>query len=1131
MNIKKKIVAVVTALTLSVSLVSPVFGATAEELAASIAALQAQLTALQAQLAALQAAPAAGIPAACSGITFDRNLKLGMSGNDVKCLQALLNQSADTQVAATGAGSPGNETTYFGALTKAAVVKFQEKYRTEILDPIAPGFAPTGYVGAKTRVKLNALLVVAPPAAVCGNGTCETGETTATCPADCPAAVVCGNGVCETGETTATCPADCPAAVLGLTASLDPSSPASSVLVVGQGLAKLASFKFTGTGTITGVTLKRIGVSADTTLSNVYLFEGSTRLTDAASVSSGSLITITGLSLAVSGSRTIDVKATLAGTAGEMVGVQLTAVTVSEGTVSGLPVSGALHSLASATLATVAVGTPLPSSAATTDPENDVRVWESTFTISNRDVTFTRLALRQINSIPSADIKNFRLLVDGVQVAQADSLDANKYVTFAFSKTLTTGSRVVKVLADVTGGSSYKIQMSLRNAADIELTDSQYGVAVSPTGTPASTDEITVNAGTMVVEKATDSPTGNVTNNASDVTLGKWTFTAYGEPIKVETLTVGIDVSGTDANQTLRNGRIMVDGSQVGSTTHVACADAYASGQEFTTNFTVKPGSPASVEFRADIFDNEGTNDIASNSTIQVSFLTGSSNAERTVSMGRINVPSSAAATHQANRLVVAEGTITLAQDTNYTNQSTVVPQTAYKLADFNLTNTNNVEDINLNTISVDFSAVTGTTFTSVDLSNVYLKYGDKTTTVKSSVSATSNSWSITYTLAKNASIPVEIYASIGSGITATHSIKATTTITGTTALSGQSKNTGAVDGQTITAAAGSFTATTDATTPSARIVADNQTIDAAAFKLAAVNDKYSLSQVVLTIANASAVKNVTLKDGATVLATLPGATTVTFNLPSSGTGSFSVNANASKVLTVALELGTVGVGGGTSGASLLVTLSSGKAIAASNGVEADISLGTTHAGNAVYVYASIPTITNVTLPTSTLSTGTVTLAKFSVSSGGTGTIGWNKIIFSVTKTATPVIASPTLWDADSSIQITGTATVSPTLDGTQTSGTISFVPAAELEISGAKTYVLKATVSGSLAVGDNINTNIAQPVNAYAAPAASATVVTTGASFVWTDQSASSHGTGTSDWNNEYLVKNLPTDSQTLYK
>jgi cysteine-rich repeat protein len=46
----------------------------------------------------------------------------------------------------------------------------------------------------------------------CGNGACDAGETTTSCPADCHATVsgpVCGNQYCETGETSSTCSADC----------------------------------------------------------------------------------------------------------------------------------------------------------------------------------------------------------------------------------------------------------------------------------------------------------------------------------------------------------------------------------------------------------------------------------------------------------------------------------------------------------------------------------------------------------------------------------------------------------------------------------------------------------------------------------------------------------------------------------------------------------------------------------------------------------------------------------------------------------------------------------------------------------------------------------------------------------
>ncbi|MHB8710243.1 MAG: peptidoglycan-binding domain-containing protein [Minisyncoccota bacterium] len=91
--------------------------------------------------------------------TFSTDLSFGSSGAQVIALQQILNRDPDTRIASVGPGSPGNETDYFGQLTKAAVVRFQEKYASEVLAParLAQG---SGYVGLYTRTKLNSLSAV-----------------------------------------------------------------------------------------------------------------------------------------------------------------------------------------------------------------------------------------------------------------------------------------------------------------------------------------------------------------------------------------------------------------------------------------------------------------------------------------------------------------------------------------------------------------------------------------------------------------------------------------------------------------------------------------------------------------------------------------------------------------------------------------------------------------------------------------------------------------------------------------------------------------------------------------------------------------------------------------------------------
>lgn len=83
-------------------------------------------------------------------VYFPRDLAEGDVGLDVYNLQIALNVNPATQVASSGEGSPGMESGYFGAMTKAAVVRYQEGQEIEPAD---------GRVAGETKRSLAAVLL------------------------------------------------------------------------------------------------------------------------------------------------------------------------------------------------------------------------------------------------------------------------------------------------------------------------------------------------------------------------------------------------------------------------------------------------------------------------------------------------------------------------------------------------------------------------------------------------------------------------------------------------------------------------------------------------------------------------------------------------------------------------------------------------------------------------------------------------------------------------------------------------------------------------------------------------------------------------------------------------------------
>jgi hypothetical protein len=236
--------------------------------------------------------------------------------------------------------------------------------------------------------------------------------------------------------------------------------------------------------------------------------------------------------------------------------------------------------------------------------------------------------------------------------------------------------------------------------------------------------------------------------------------------------------------------------------------------------------------------------------------------------------------------------------------------------------------------------------------------------------------------------------------------------------------------------------------------------------------------------------------------------------------GNIPIAANSSWRLRVQMILGSIGTGAGTGGADIKVTLTSFDATP-SSGSKVTTN-GLSLSGSDMYVYKAIPTIANQTLPTTVLSDGTETIAKFTVS--GDGTVSWGRIIFKVS-TSGASFSLPKLYDASSGNEILSSYSTSPTQ--------IIVTPWNEEQISGSKSYVLRVQVTGTFTGGEYISTYIdkvagfASSANLVTAEAANSSADT----FVWSDQSSNGHATSTPDWTGENLVKTLPTDSWTLTK
>jgi hypothetical protein len=590
-----------------------------------------------------------------------------------------------------------------------------------------------------------------------------------------------------------------------LAVSLASDNPAAGNLIQGQATADLAHFMFTGTGTLTQVTLLRSGISDNSVFPNVYLYNGNTRLTDAASVNSFGQIIFNGVNLAVNGSLDLSVRADIVSTGNEStVMVTLTGYMVSGGTTANtVNISGNSFYINSGTgiLSTVGVGCNTAAGANGTLPActntsaaqsvsagtTGMALWSAPVTISLHPVLLKSAAFDVIGSAPSNALANLGLYANGVKVGSSTGINSMGYIVFDLSSapySIPTGTTTLEVRGDIVNGSARDVTLSLQHASDLMVTDSQVGVNVGVVTQGLTTfsinqaNKISIQQGTLVAQSdPAFNSTTNVTGGASNVAIASYKLTSYGEDVKVNTVTVVPTISpstvgacqGTSGVVALNNVTLYYNGAPVGSSQNATLSgNCTFNTLTFTpgSNLTIAGGTTGLFQVHADIVNAAGTPQYSSGSigaTVTLTQYQGITSGQT----GSLSLSGS-------NTLTIQTGSLTVAANSGFLGQ-TVSPNTSgAEIGSFTLQNQSTSEAVQVNSLTVGLTQTAlGTPMVISPVSPYMIPLTNFSTLTLSGITGNaptpigqptaSNTFSTNFQIPAGGSVTVNVNANLGS--------------------------------------------------------------------------------------------------------------------------------------------------------------------------------------------------------------------------------------------------------------------------------------------------------------------------------------------------------------------------------
>lgn len=1138
-----KAVSAFVGLSLTLSMVGgvamPASAATVEELTAQISSLLAMISTLQAQLGSMS-----GGTTTTTGVsyTFTKNLKQGDTGADVMNLQKVLNMSSDTQVSVSGAGAPGSESSYFGPATKAAVIKFQNKYASEVLSPVGLS-AGTGYVGASTRAKLNTM-----------GSTTTTGGTT-------------------TGGTTTTTPVGTGLAVMSAIQPSATLAPNSSARVPFTKVTLSAGND--GDVTVNSLTVERTGLGSDAAFSGIVILdEDGTQLGIAKTLNSNHQAVVGEAFTVKSGtSRTITVAGNMASSltsyAGQVVSLSVVAVNTSATVTGALPITGAGHTIN----ASLTIGTASPSRGSL-DPNGAMtkEIGTTGYTFSAVKVTagsaekvrLHSIRWNQSGSASKEDLANVKTYVDGVAYATTVSADG-KYYTANFGSGIVIDkglSKEISVKGDILSGSARTVDFDLYKDTDVYLTGETYGYGIIPTTvSPFTTanpwynaSTVTISAGSVTsISKTNAVPAQNIAIQAANQPLGGFEVEVKGEPVSVRQMIFSIAVTSSTASSSDMTNISMVDqnGSIIaGPADGALTASTGPNGTVTFTDTVTFPVGKTTFTLKGQMGSTFASNDsvvISTTPSSQWTGVTGQSTGN-TISLSSFGLAT-------ANTMTVKTGALAINVSSQPSARNVIAGSKGFEYARYTLDAGQSGEDVKLTSF---IASTTLTTITASQLSNCNLFDGDVNTTNGTNVTVAAGNNTFVFNngglivpkgTQKTLSMKCDLSSAVTSGTVNWGLADTSSTYTSATAIgSGQTiaETMTASFGQTMTAAtSGSYTVTNDSSLLYGTAQSGTTGVTLAKLRFTAgATEAVDLKQIALQLGNTASNspadlvgEKVSIYNGSTLIGTAQFGGANSDNATSTLLSPAPrIAAGESLVITIKGDLTAQNINQGTPGAFLAVTYDGDNNGINGNyatGVDSQVTVSGTSSDvttNGIRIFRTVPTVA-VTSNGGTLTAG-ADLYKFTVTNPNTRDVVFKKFSLSIATSGSNSTNAFTLYGDGVAFNTSATSTVASETTLVFTAGVTS---QAKIVPAGAtKTYIVRAaTVTNpSTTVTDSVTFALLADTSYPAISDLMGTVSSVGSSnIIWSPFStttpvADSATESNLDWTNGYGLPGFPSNT-----